>query len=207
MRTRFFSSLWLAAAVLALVLPPGVRVEAKYLKGRSAPVKSKGKKAPRRRVVEWPAETEGQGEPKKPQRWEQDRKKIKAFVRAVKGHVSMQVADRGRFYVRDAKLEKTWELKLVRIHDDRVMRLGGGTLLGCADFKTVGGKKIFLDIDFRARREGEDWFVDEVVVHKVGGVPRFDYSDANKRVKSRKHEPVRAAPEKRPRRSSPRPRK
>jgi len=135
-------------------------------------------------------------------KWIEDKKTVKAVVRAVKGHVSMKVADEGSFRVRDEALNKTWELKLKRVHDELIARLDDDHAFVCADFRTVGeGPKRYLDLDLFASREGEDWFVDKVVVHKVEGKARFTYNDRHERLplKARKR-PSRAKSRKKTRR-------
>jgi len=136
----------------------------------------------------------GKHEHPQKEKWVSHKKLMKAFVRAVKGHVKMTVADEGSFNVYDDKLDKTWELKLIRIHKKRIARLGENKFFACADFKTVAkGKKTKIDLDFFASKDGDDWSVDEVLVHKISGKARYTYNDKNQRVpvlakKNRKHE-------------------
>ena len=128
---------------------------------------------------------------KKEGKWVSHKKTMNAFVKAVNGHVDMKTADEGSFKVFDDKLDKTWELKLVRIHTKRIARLAEDKFFACADFKTMGdGKKIAVDLDFFVTKSGEDWNVDEVLVHKVSGKPRYTYNANNERV------PVKAKMEK-----------
>ncbi|MFH2203065.1 MAG: hypothetical protein ABIJ96_08130 [Elusimicrobiota bacterium] len=116
-------------------------------------------------------------------KWMEDRKTVRAFVRAVKGYVSMKVADEGGLRVRDDELDKTWTLKLRRVHKDLIAQLDENRAFVCAEFRTVGdGVKEYLDLDLFATREKGDWFVDQVVVHKVGGKARFTYNDKHERV-------------------------
>ena len=127
---------------------------------------------------------------KKKGKWVSHKKTMKAFVKAVVGHVKMKVADEGSFNVYDDKLDKTWELKLVRIHKKRIARLGENKFFACADFKTVAkGKRTKLDLDFFVSRKDGDFIVDEVLVHKVNGKPRYTYNSKNQRVpvKAKKH--------------------
>lgn len=127
---------------------------------------------------------------KKKEKWVSHKKTMKAFVKAVEGHVKMKVADEGSFNVYDDKLDKTWELELVRIHKKRIARLGENKFFACADFKTAAkGKKTKIDLDFFVSRDDGDFSVDEVLVHKVSGKPRYTYNSKNQRVpvKAKKH--------------------
>lgn len=115
--------------------------------------------------------------------WVKHAATMKAFVHAVEGHVGMKSADEGSFTVYDKTLDKTWELKLVRIHKNRIARLGENKFFACADFKTAAkGEETKIDLDFFVTREGEDWNVDEVLVHKINGKPRYTYNAKNERV-------------------------
>lgn len=120
---------------------------------------------------------------KKKGKWVSHKKTMKAFVKAVEGYVKMKVADEGSFNVYDDKLDKTWELKLVRIHKKRIARLGENKFFACADFKTAAkGKKTKIDLDFFVTRNDGEFDVDEVLVHKVGGKARYTYNSKNQRV-------------------------
>lgn len=125
----------------------------------------------------------------------EDAATMKAFGDAVERYVKDAAADAGSFEAYDEKLDKTWELKLVRIHRDRVARLGGDKYFACADFKTADGKERALDLDFYASRTAEGWTVDEVLVHKLDGKERFVYDKDNRRVPV-KEEKKKSAPAK-----------
>lgn len=118
------------------------------------------------------------------QKWVQDKATMDAFVEAVEEYISSKEEEEGAFKVRDGELGKTWDLSLLRIHKDRIARLGEDKFFACADFEESGGKaKKTLDLDFFVTR-GEDgtFAVDEIPVHKVEGKPRYTYNDANERV-------------------------
>ena len=116
--------------------------------------------------------------------WVKDKKTMGAFVTAVEDYVEAKRKEEGAFRVHDSELDKTWDLKLVKIHKKRIARLGENEFFACADFETVGkGKKKRLDLDFFVSRNAAGEFVvDEIPVHKLEGKPRYTYNAANQRV-------------------------
>ncbi|MBI2070695.1 MAG: hypothetical protein HYT79_08845 [Elusimicrobia bacterium] len=100
----------------------------------------------------------------------------------VKTHVKTKSA-KGSFKIKDAKLNKEWRLKLVRIHTNKIVHLGGDSFFACADFKSaLKGDKNTVDLDFYATKTESGWIMDKVVIHKVNGKPRFTYNSNNKMV-------------------------
>lgn len=110
------------------------------------------------------------------------------FSAAIEEYVEneSQKAD-GFFVVHDDKLDKDWNLKLIRIHKKNIAQLAEDRFFACADFKgkQKGSSRIFstkLDLDFYVRKVGDGWDVEEVLIHKVKGKPRFTYDKNNNRV-------------------------
>lgn len=171
----------LIIAVLAAVLAaPAIAVAGEH--PSEHPTSSRSRKKKRHERPKKKAQKKG--------KWVSHKKTMRAFVKSVQGYVKMKVADEGSFNVYDDKLDKTWELKLVRIHKKRIARLGEDKFFACADFKTVArGKKTKIDLDFFVTRNDGDFNVDEVLVHKVGGKARYTYNSKNQRVpvKAMKH--------------------
>lgn len=103
------------------------------------------------------------------------------FSKAVKRYVRNSSKPTGYFVLEDEILKKPWKLKLVRFHEDKIVRLGPGKFFVCADFKEPLGKNT-VDLDFYAHKGIEGWSVDEVLIHKLNGEPRFTYNEKNQRV-------------------------
>jgi hypothetical protein len=103
------------------------------------------------------------------------------FNEAVEDHVRRMSAG-GAFKVQDEKLGKEWELKLIGVHKKKIVHLGGESFFACADFKTVGGEKAKLDLDFYATKSPDGWKIDKTVIHKVDGKPRYTYNEKNEMV-------------------------
>ena len=100
------------------------------------------------------------------------------FVKkAIEKHVDAQAkAQGGVFQVKDAKLNKTWKLKLAKIHDPvRMFEKDGKTIyFACSDFNSTEGSEV-LDIDFWMVPKGHELEVTDTKIHKVNGEPRYGY--------------------------------
>ncbi|MBI4054574.1 MAG: hypothetical protein HY402_00415 [Elusimicrobia bacterium] len=90
----------------------------------------------------------------------------------------------GFFVVRDAALGVDWRLKLDHIHKHRIVSLGKDRFFACADFKQKRGRfsSDKLDLDFYVAKKGGKWKVEEVLIHKVNGRPRYTYDAENRRI-------------------------
>jgi len=98
------------------------------------------------------------------------------FVKkSIQQHVKAQSKE-GVFTVRDEKLSKEWRLKLSKVHDPvRSFEKEGQTIyFACSDFKSVDSKDV-LDIDFWMVPKGNKLEVIDTKIHKVNGVPRYNY--------------------------------
>jgi len=97
--------------------------------------------------------------------------------KAIQSHVDSQAkAHGGVFTINDEKTNKTWKLKLSKVHDPvRTFEKDGKTIyFACSDFNSVEGKDV-LDIDFWMVPERGGFTVTETRIHKVNGEPRFTY--------------------------------
>lgn len=120
--------------------------------------------------------------PKKESKWVEDKAVMEDFALAVEDYVEERTEEVGAFEVLDDQTGKTWELLLVNVHKHRIARLAEDKFFACADFKTAEGGKTKVDLDFFVTRTDDGWEVDEVLVHKVNGRPRYVYNDRNERV-------------------------
>ena len=79
------------------------------------------------------------------------------FVKkAIRDHVKAEEKANGGFFVLpDPELNKTWRLKLAKVHDPvRTFKKGDQTIyFACSDFKSEDGKDV-LDIDFWMVQDG-----------------------------------------------------
>ena len=125
------------------------------------------------------AEHPGQGVEHPGSKVEQKGKPITADTvkKAIEDHVKdMSQAHGGVFMIRDDKLNKTWQLNFVKVHDPvRTFQKDGQTIyFACSDFKSTDGKDL-LDIDFWMVPKGDKLEVTDTKIHKVNGEPRYTY--------------------------------
>lgn len=178
----------LVFVLAATLMIPGLGIAGEHPKGHEHPTGKDSKKH------EHPKGKKGHEHPakKKTADWVKHKKTMKAFVRAVEKHVRAKKKEAGSFEVYDAVLGKTWKLKMKKIHKKRIARLSDDKFFACADFTTVGKKpRTELDLDFFVTKTSDGWNVDQVLVHKIAGRPRYNYNDENERVPvtaRRKHE-------------------
>jgi len=100
------------------------------------------------------------------------------FVKkAIRSHAEAEAKIHGGvFEIKDDKLNKTWKLKLDKIHDPvRMFEKDGKTIyFACSDFKSVDGNDV-VDIDFWMVPSGNDLKVTDTKIHKVNGEARYTY--------------------------------
>lgn len=96
--------------------------------------------------------------------------------KAIRAHIEkISGASHGSFPVKDDVLKKTWELKLDRVHNDKLQALADGRYFACVDFKAADGTPV--DVDFFMKKEGEGLAVTDTTVHKVDGKARYGYEE------------------------------
>lgn len=83
----------------------------------------------------------------------------------------------GMFHVKDAVLDKTWDLTLVKVHKDKLTALDDSNYFACVDFKAVDGTMV--DVDFFLKSQDGKLKVTDKSVHKVNGVARYAYQEKN----------------------------
>ncbi len=79
----------------------------------------------------------------------------------------------GKFQVKDG--EKDLALTLVKVHNDKLANLGGGSYFACVDFKGTDGNT--YDVDFFLKGDPGAMTVTETNVHKVNGKPRYNWKE------------------------------
>ncbi len=96
--------------------------------------------------------------------------------KAIKKNIAEQSkATNGIFEIYDPELKKTWKLTLVRVHTDRLSKVGPGMYFACVDMKDPSGKTI--DVDFFLRPKNGKLEMSDVTVHKVEGKPRYNWKE------------------------------
>jgi len=96
--------------------------------------------------------------------------------KAIRSHIEKtSAASNGGFPVKDDVLNKTWDLKLERVHNDKLQALADGRYFACVDFKASDGTMV--DVDFFLKKEGDGLAVTDTTVHKINGKARYGYQE------------------------------
>ena len=94
--------------------------------------------------------------------------------KAIREHIEKTAAaSAGKFPVKDDVLKKTWDLELVKVHNDKLQALADGRYFACVDFKAADGTMV--DVDFFLKKEGDALIVSDTTVHKINGKARYSY--------------------------------
>jgi hypothetical protein len=98
---------------------------------------------------------------------------------AIRQWVEKQSAGNGGWLkVNDPVAAKTLQLKLEKVHDDRLSQVKPEVYFACADFVEKGGTKYDIDI-FMQGTSNDDLKNTEVSVHKVNGKERYRWFEEN----------------------------
>lgn len=98
--------------------------------------------------------------------------------KAIRAHIEKTAAaSGGKFPVKDDVLNKTWQLDLVKVHNDKLQALADGRYFACVDFKATDGTMV--DVDFFMKKEGDGLAVTDTTVHKINGKARYGYEEKN----------------------------
>ena len=100
------------------------------------------------------------------------------IIKAIKDHIaSVTKANNGYFPITDADESKNLQLKLIRVHEDKVSYIKKeDAYFACTDFVTVDGKTKY-DVDFWMKEKDGKLNVYQTKIHKKDDKPRFIYRD------------------------------
>jgi hypothetical protein len=71
--------------------------------------------------------------------------------------------------------DKTWDLKLDKVHRERLARVDEKTYFACTDFKSADNHTV--DVDFFMKDDGEKLVMTDATLHKVDGQPRYNWQE------------------------------
>jgi len=115
----------------------------------------------------------------------------KAWMNQIRKEYDAKVCEVGKaksktdwYTIHDDKLNKDWNLRVAKVHKDRIVQLGPNKFFACSDFKSVKrGEKDKLDLDFIATKNPDgSWTIDKALIHKVNGKPRYTWNEKNEMV-------------------------
>lgn len=127
---------------------------------------------------EHPTEQATEQAPKVPQETEQIKQvptvTMTELSRAIKAFVAQDSKLKGGlFLVQDSKANKTLQLTLDKVHEERLASLGGGVYFACADFRASDGIVYDLDMFMQDGEKGLE--MTEISVHKENGEARYSW--------------------------------
>ena len=98
---------------------------------------------------------------------------------AIKSWAEKEAAGNGGWLkVDDPVQHKTLELKLEKVHEDRLSQVKPDVYFACADFVEKDGTKYDIDV-FMQGKSKDDLQETEVSVHKVNGKERYTWFEDN----------------------------
>ena len=71
--------------------------------------------------------------------------------------------------------DKTWDLKLDKVHRERLARTDENTYFACTDFKSADDHTV--DVDFFMKDDGGKLVMTDATLHKVDGKPRYNWKE------------------------------
>jgi hypothetical protein len=81
----------------------------------------------------------------------------------------------GVYKMDDKDANRIWTMKLDHVHRERLARLDPKTYFACTDFKSEDGRTV--DVDFFMKDDGEKLVMSDATIHKVDGVPRYNWQE------------------------------
>ena len=101
---------------------------------------------------------------------------ISQLAESIEKYIQQDVELKGGFFVFDVKNDEVLNLKLSKIHKERLSNIGNDTYFACADFKASNGKVYDLDV-FMAGKLQDSLVVTEINVHKESGIARYGWQN------------------------------
>jgi len=100
---------------------------------------------------------------------------LEELTEAIRSYVERDTRLKGGYFlIYDQRANKPLLLSLVRIHQERLSRVGKDLYFACVDFKTPEGKLYDLDIFMKGTEKG-NLRVTEITIHKEAGRARYTW--------------------------------
>lgn len=97
------------------------------------------------------------------------------MAKAITDYVEKDTKLKGGFFlIYDPTISKSLELKLEKVHEDKLSKVSDTLYFACSDFKATGGK--MYDLDFYMQLDESGLTVSEISIHKQDGKPRYNWS-------------------------------
>ncbi len=99
-----------------------------------------------------------------------------ALSQAIKDYVAQDSKIKGGYFlVYDPQDKKTLQLKLSKVHEDKLASLGGDVYFACVDC-TAPDNTIY-DLDIFMKKGEKDLVTTDISVHKINGAPRYTWKE------------------------------
>ena len=96
--------------------------------------------------------------------------------KAIKRDVAAEEKKNGGYIkVEDSVDKKTWDLKLDKVHRERLSQLDANTYFACSDFKSKDGH--LVDVDFFEKEKDGKLVMTDRTIHKVDGKARYNWEE------------------------------
>ena len=103
---------------------------------------------------------------------------VDGLAEAIIAYIEMDSELKGGFFlVYDGVDKKPLQLKLVKVHQDKLASLGDGVYFACTDMKASDGT--LYDLDFFMKQTDHGLKTTEVAVHKKSGEPRYGWKETD----------------------------
>ena len=97
---------------------------------------------------------------------------------AIKSYIADDTELKGGFFlIFDSKSEKPLALKLAKVHEERLSKVGENLYFACSDFNNTDGQ--VFDLDFFMEEVEDKLVVTKVLIHKEDGKPRYTWYEDN----------------------------
>lgn len=134
----------------------------------------------------WPQTTPAQDHPEHPKATSSTEMTLDALGEAITGYIEQDSELKGGYFLVYDAVDKTpLQLKLLKVHKDKLATLGNGVYFACTDMKAPDGT--VYDVDFFMQQADDGIETTEVAVHKKSGKPRYSWKEVGgiwKKVKS-----------------------
>ena len=99
---------------------------------------------------------------------------ISQLAESIEKYIQQDADLKGGFFVFDVKNNEILNLKLSKIHKEKLSNVGNDTYFACADFQATNGKVYDLDIFMKGISQ-DDLMISEINVHKESSVARYGW--------------------------------
>lgn len=119
-----------------------------------------------------------QEHPEHPEHPEKSKKvDLDALESAIEAEIADMENDQGRVIVDDAVTGQTWELKLDKVHRERLSQIEPGVYFACVDFDSADGRKVDVDFFMKEDPSTHALSMHDLTIHKIDGVPRYNWRE------------------------------